>query len=62
MNIRWMSSLNAFLCGTEWIVFHGHLDYFQKPPFGGRHDTKLEDHGTMNVSQPLVYLILSCVS
>ena len=29
--------------------FHGHLDYFQKPPLGGRSNTKpLGDHGTLN--------------
>jgi hypothetical protein len=29
-------------------MFHGHLDYFQKPPLGGRPNTKPGDHGTMN--------------
>ena len=29
-------------------MFHGHLDYFQKPPLGGRPNTKLGDHGTLN--------------
>ena len=29
------------------IMFHGHLDYCQKPPFGGRL-TKPGDHGTPN--------------
>ena len=28
---------------------HGHVDYFQKPPFGGRPNTKPGDHGTPNV-------------
>ena len=27
-------------------MFHGHLDYFQKPPLGGRPNTKPGDHGT----------------
>jgi hypothetical protein len=27
---------------------HGHLDYFQKPPIGGRPNTKPGDHGTPN--------------
>jgi hypothetical protein len=40
---RWMWSLH----GIEWITFHSHLDYFQKPPLGGRPNTKLEDHGTL---------------
>jgi hypothetical protein len=26
--------------GIEWIMFHGHLDYFQEPPRGGRPNTK----------------------
>ena len=29
-------------------MFHGHLDYFQKPPLGGRSNTKPGDHGTLN--------------
>ena len=29
-------------------MFHGHLDYFQKPPLGSRPNTKPEDHGTPN--------------
>ena len=29
-------------------MFHGHLDYFQKPSLGGRPSTKLGDHGTPN--------------
>ena len=29
-------------------MFHGYLDYFQKPPLGGRPNIKLEDHGTLN--------------
>jgi len=31
----------------KWIMFHGHLDCFRKPPLGGRPDTQPE---TMNVS------------
>ena len=30
------------------IIFHGHLDYFQKLPLGGRPNTKPRDHGTLN--------------
>jgi hypothetical protein len=29
-------------------MFHGHLYYFQKPPFGGRPNIKLRDHDTPN--------------
>ena len=33
VSARWMESLvHGFLRGIEWIVFHGHLDYFEKPP------------------------------
>ena len=46
MNARWTSSLHVFLHGIEWIVFHGHLDYFLKPPFGDGPNTKPGDHGT----------------
>ena len=28
-------------------MFHGHLDCFQKPLFGGRSITRLGDHGTL---------------
>ena len=29
-------------------MFHGLLDYFQKPPLGGRPNTKPRDHDTLN--------------
>ena len=29
-------------------MFHGHLDNFQKPPLGGKSNTKPGDHGTLN--------------
>ena len=48
VNARWMSSLHGFLHDIEWITFHGHLDYFQKPPLGGRSSTKPGDYGTLN--------------
>jgi hypothetical protein len=35
-------SLYGFLHGIKWIVFYGHLDYFQKPPLGGRPNTNGE--------------------
>ena len=42
--------MDGFLCGIDGIMFHGHLNYFQKPPHGGRFNTKsLGDHDTMNV-------------
>ena len=41
-------SLHGFLHGIDWIMFHGHLDYFQKLPHEGRPNTKPGDHGTLN--------------
>jgi hypothetical protein len=32
------------LHGIEWIMFHGHLDYFLKPSLEGRPNTKPRDH------------------
>ena len=41
-------SLHGFLHGIEWIMLHGHLDYFQRSPLESRPNTKLGDHGTPN--------------
>jgi hypothetical protein len=49
VNARWMWSLHGFLDGIAWIMFIGYLDYFPKPPLGGRPNIKLGDHGTPNV-------------
>ena len=38
-------------------MFHGHLDYFQKPPLGGRPNTKPGDHGTPNTHNRLFVLL-----
>jgi hypothetical protein len=46
---RWMWSLHGFLDGSKWIMFRGHLDYFQIPPFEGRSNTKLGEHGIPNI-------------
>ena len=46
----------------KWVMFHGYLDYFQKPSLGGRpnvHETKRPWHSEH--SQMWLYLILSCV-
>jgi hypothetical protein len=47
---KWMQdgckNLHGFLHGIEWTMFHGHLDYSQRLPLGGR--SKLGDHGTPN--------------
>ena len=40
--------LHGYLHGIEWIMFHGHSDYSQLPPLGGRPNTKPRDHGTPN--------------
>ena len=48
-NTRWiMVNLHELLYDIIWIMFHGHLDYFQKPHLGGRRNTKQGDHDTMN--------------
>jgi hypothetical protein len=59
-NARWMWSLHGFPHSIQWIMFHGHLDYFQKPPLGDRRNTKPEDSGTVAL-QTFIYLILSCM-
>ena len=54
--------LHGFQYNIKWIMFHGHLDYFQKPPREGRPNTKPPgDHGTPNVHNPLLYSISSCM-
>ena len=45
---RWMRSLHGFLHSIKWTMFHGHLDYFQKPPLGGRPNAKPRDHVAPN--------------
>jgi hypothetical protein len=40
--------MDGFLHGIQWIMFHCHLDYFQKSPLGGRPNTKLGGCGTLN--------------
>ena len=45
----WMQDgCQVFLHGIEWIMFHGHLDSFQKSSLWGRPNTKPGDHGTPN--------------
>ena len=43
------------------FIFHVQLDCFQKPPLGGRLNTKPANHGTPNVHNLLFYYVLSCV-
>ena len=50
MNARWMHNLHGFLHGIKWIVFHGHLIYFQKPLLGGRPNTKPGDMALGNLT------------
>jgi hypothetical protein len=33
VNARWIKRLHGFLHGIEWIMLHGHLDYFHKTIF-----------------------------
>jgi hypothetical protein len=56
VNARWLLSLHGFLRGIKWIMFHGHLDYIQKPPLGGRPYTKPGDHDYLNAHNPLFIL------
>jgi hypothetical protein len=41
-------NLHEILHDIKWIMFHGHVDYNQKPPLRGRSNTKLGDRGTLN--------------
>jgi hypothetical protein len=50
-----------FLHGIKWIVFHGHLDYFQTPPLGGRLNTKTQRPWDCEILHRLIYYGLSCV-
>jgi hypothetical protein len=36
--------MDGFQHGIKWIMSCGQLEYFQKPPLGGRPNTKLWDH------------------
>ena len=53
--------MDGFRHGIEWIMFHGHLEYFQEPPLGSRPNTKPGRPWHSESSQPLVYSILSYV-
>ena len=50
VNARWMlkSTWMPSYMASNGIMFHGHVDYFQKPPLGGRPNTKPGDHDTPN--------------
>ena len=42
-------------------MFHGHLDYFQKPPLGGRPNTKPGDHDTPNAhNYCIIFYVIMC--
>jgi hypothetical protein len=59
---RWIIVyMDGFLHGIKWIMFHDHLDYFPKPPLGGRPNTKTRRPWHSERSQPLNYSILSYV-
>ena len=61
VNARWMQRQIGFLHGIKWIIFHGHLDYFQKPPLEGRPNNKTNRPWHPKISQPLIYVHLSFV-
>ena len=50
-------SPHGLLHDIKWTMFHGHLDYFQKMPLGGKPNTKPGDHGTPNTHKPLIHSI-----
>ena len=52
---RWMWSLHGSPHDIEWIMVHGHLDCFQKPPLGGRPNMKPGGSCHSERSQPLAY-------
>ena len=41
--------MDSYMASIEWILFHGHSDYFRIPPLGGGPNIKPGDHGTPNV-------------
>ena len=45
---------------SKWIMFLGHLEYFQKPPFGGRPHTKPGDHDTPNTHTVDLFYFTMC--
>ena len=47
-----------FLHGIVWIMFNGHLDYFQRPPLGGRPHIELGDHITPNTHNRWFFIII----
>jgi hypothetical protein len=42
-------------------MVHGHLDSFQKPPLGGRPNTKPEDHGIPNAHNHWFIFFYHCI-
>jgi hypothetical protein len=47
--------MDSYMASNRFM-FHGHLDYFQKPSLWGRPNTKLGDHGTPNVHNRWFFL------
>jgi hypothetical protein len=52
--------LHVFLHDIKWIMIQGHVDYFQKPPLGGRLNIELGDHGTLNAHNCCYFLFIIC--
>ena len=55
------SSMDSYF-DMKWIMFHGHLDCFQKPPLGGRPNRKPRDHGTPLTTVDLFHFIEGLVT
>ena len=44
----------------NYIMFCGHLDYFQKPPLRGRPNTKLEDYALQMIKTVDLFYFIMC--
>jgi hypothetical protein len=55
-----MQSLHGFPNGIEWVMFHGHLDYFQKPPHEGRPNTKPGDMALQMLTTLGLFYFIMC--
>ena len=54
----YMDSYMAF----QWIMLHGHMDFFPKPPPGGRYNTEARDRSLPKSHNRQSIIFLSCVS
>jgi hypothetical protein len=58
--IRWMQSPHGFLHDIKWIMFHGHLGCYRKPPLGVGLPQNQETIALRTLTT-VDYFILSCV-